>query len=759
MSRSSLPATQWSPIPMPLVAHTPVSPERSVSGSPSDTHIVRRPIEQTLSPDAVPQLRSPNVGSASMRKLTYARRKDILYPTALSNGSALDLALQSGQRGIAIALLKHKTNNLSLPLAWQNAVKDRKMDVLRGILLLGYADKSLGFRLLENGGPNIEDAGVLQLMKEIPQFSPKRGRPQSLSAEVSGVECRHLVEDHQEKQATKINFKANFADYKDVKTIANRIIPASERKMGNMKSHAAEVHLIDNRDFGQFVCRQFAAMNEGGETGRQVLMESTNHVMDIGLRIKEKGGIKTYVAKFFDPNQTTTHVRSASRNINAFEFQDVGAYVDGKSQLSKYYPEPKGFSMLYIRPSEDEVKANASLSAGAPPGRTLTSSPANDQIDPIVVHHLMSAGFAGNLRSLRDELEKCPVDKRAALLAAKSGDATPGLFMALHHGHADVVQAFGSLLELIPEEQRADLLASKRADGAPGLYAALQNGHVDAVQSFVELLKLIPEGQRADLLAAKRDDGTPGLYAALHHGHAGAVEAFGAMLELVPPEQRAGLVAAKKEDGITGLYSALRQGHAGAVQAFKASLILVPEEQRAELLAAENEGEPGLFAALENGHADTVKAFGELLELVPKEQRADLLAARTINGLSGLGRALQFGSADTVGAFAELLKMIPGDQRTDLLIHAASGLGPALRLGFLEAVDKYIIEGIVIAPLLKKNERTVLLNAMRASHGVRVGGIWRNYGYYDRIKKEDPAFYLRFKELKSALKVRDRTAA
>ena len=695
----------------------------------NDLPLARQALQQGADPEKI----TAHPQADSMRSLlTYARRKNKLYPPNASRAQDTDLdrALRDGlddnAREEARNFLRQAAPGKKVREAWRDAVKENRVDVQRAILLL-EADQDRGFRLKQEEA--VTDKGVAEVMKEIPYFSPKRKLLQNFNCKATfpdtskAIECRHLVEYRQSVQERRPQIKFDDAQFARKQAIAANVSFDTEAKHNHLIAHAKEARLFHNRDFGKVLVQQLAAMAAGDEASRLILLISTDHAMSVGLKRKEKDGKPYYVAELFDPNLTTSHVRIASDSLSTLETLTLENLIDGADLYQDYYPEPDGLSMMFVRPPLQEEQAieeqaMTGMAQGAVENRTLTSSIEDKDINATALFYILKDGFAGDLRRLKGEIASRPEKERIALLAAKNANGYPGLYVALQNGHADAIEAFGELLLLVPEEQRAALLAAKDANGnrEPGLYMALQNGHADAIEAFGELLLLVPEEQRAALLAAKDANGNrePGLYMALQNGHADAIEAFGKLLLLVPAEQRAALLAAKNADGDPGLYIALQEGHADAIKAFGAFLLLVPEGQRAALLGAKNaDGDPGLYIALQNGHADAIRAFGKLLLLVPAEQRAQLLA---------------------------------------VTVNESSGLANALKKGKLEALEQYMETVKKIAPALSAQERAALLKYIRKSHAVQRWGMWFNTSYYKALKKENPDFHLRFIEMENALK-------
>ena len=705
--------------------------------------------KQALQQGADPEKITARPQADAMRfLLTYARRKNKLYPPNASRDQDTDLdrALQNGlddrAREAAWKLLSETASGKHAREGWRNAVKAKQLDVQRALLLL-YADRDRGFRLLQEDA--VTDQGVAEVMKEIPYFSPKRGLPQNFNCEArfpgtdEEIACRHLVEHRQSEQERSPQIKFDDAQFASTEVIAAHVSYDTEAKHDHLIVHATEARLLHNRDFGKGLVQQFAAMAAEGEASRLILLLSTNHAMSVQLRIKEKDGKPYYVAALFDPNRTASHVRIASDSLLTLETLTLKDLIDGEGRYNDYYPEPDGLSMMVVRPPAQEGQTMTGPARGVVENRTLTSSIEDKEITPTALFYMMTHGCAGDLRRLKGEIASRPEKERIALLAAKDDRGNiPGLYSALQNGHADAIKAFGELLLFVPEDQRAALLVAKNTDGVPGLYMALQNGHADAIKAFGKLLLLVPEDQRAALLAAKNADGVPGLFIALQEGHADAnadaIKAFGELLSLVPEDQRAALLAAKNADSVPGLCMALYKGHAGAIKAFGELLLLVPEDQRAALLAAENaNGIRGLCKALLQGHADAIEAFGELLLLVPEDQRAELLAAKSANGIPGLYMALLQGHADAIEAFGKLLLLVPEDQRAELLaakdFKGFPGLYVALLQGHADAIEAF---GKLLL-LVPEDQRAALLAAKNAN-GVSGFYIALQRGHADAIK-------------------------
>jgi hypothetical protein len=623
---------------------------------------------ETLKLGGVPERDQIGSSSKRMRRLlTTFRRRTTLYPPGASrnNQTVLDRKLRDGDDGGAEYIFIRMTAGLTWRDKWSDSVQRDRRDLQSAFLLGGKADRDRFFRLREVSGSTINDPAVRQIMKEIAQYSPRRGEPRNFNLKVEGVNCMAFVEDMQAKRAGDPALKADYEDYKDLETIAARFkappgqLKRLHKRVSNVLTHAAEVHLINNSKLFSFIAAQLEAMEKNGESARQILWNSTNHIMDLGLRIKYKNGKKIYVIKLYDPNSTTSHVRSALSSLEAVEALTLNQILSGDDLIKIYWPEGKGLSTMTVRPPEEEISAYAQRPVGAAAGRRLTSALPPEEVDGTAIWHMLDNGFSGDLRSLKKEIAGRPESELSALLGTRAGPrGTPGLCRALKNGHADVIRAFGEIVAMVPQELRGDLLACKTSDGTPGLAIALSNGYADAIRAFGEIVAMVPEKLRGDLLTCKISDGTPGLAMALQQGHAGAIEAFGKSLSLLPDNLRKDIVACKDKNGIPGFSFALEAGNKEAILAYGELLKTILPPQRAPLLAAkEANGSGGLAWAMVNGHVDAVHAYGTLLlDCIPPAQFAEVLLAARAEGHFATEWALHNGHREAFVAFCNILR-------------------------------------------------------------------------------------------------------
>ena len=632
--------------------------------------------------------------------VTSQRRKNLLYAhfneRNRQSWTSLDRTLHTGRYKEARTQLedvmaKEKVSEDKVRKVWEKAMHACQRDILRALLVAGTPDELRELSKDKYLAGQWEEAlhddpGLSAVLKEFPYQSVKRGKPEDFNGEAifpgtnKKIFCRHLATYQQEVQSKDPHIKFDYDQFSSSKSIENNVKPGIEKTYKTLKAQASETHLIRNKNFGHFLASQFEEMEKDGKQSKLMLVISTNHATNLGLRIKEKNGKKSYVVKFFDPNDTTTGTRSKTNSMKTFETQTLDSYITDADYMNIYYPELVGRSMIFVRPQDD---AQASISPDSSIGRTLTSmdikdNKGNENIDATVIWLLMSEGFAGNLRQLHGHFSALPEDERIALLAAADADGDPGIFIAMQDGHADTVKAYGELLKqfesIIPEDQLIKLLSATDSDGTPALFMSMHEGHAETVKAYGELLKqfesMIPEDQLIKLLAATDSKGYPALFIAMQEGHAETVKAHGELLKqfqsMIPEDQLIKLLAATNANGVPGIFIAMQEGHAEAVKAYGELLKQfepIPEDQLIKLLAARDaDNMPALFISMHEGHANAVKAYGDLVKLLPPDKQADLLLAKIshghFKGLSGLQIALSNGHFRAAGELLQLLTQL-----------------------------------------------------------------------------------------------------
>lgn len=627
--------------------------------------------------------------TSDMRALLTSRRwKNLLYSHHNKQGwTDLDHAVYAEHIDEAQALLNSSLNGRSKKEAWLHAVQHNQRDILRALLILSSPEELQELAARESGqvmsglhasppyqqsslqqALALKDAGLSAVIKEFPYQSPARSRVANLNGRASfttsaSIQCRHLAVYVQEQQAQNARIKPRYDDLGDTDAIAKNVLPDTEETFVTLRRQATETHLVSNARFGKFLADQFSEMERVNQSTKLMLITSNDHVMNLGLLIKNKDGKKSYVVKLYDPNYTNSGVRNKSSSVQTFEEQTMESYIpsaryyydyayaesdseDEEEGDAKHEDIVKGSSMIYVRP-EVNGQASAGMPSSSGTARMLTTCCPPEEWDPGTIIFLMEQGFAENLKQLRSHLATLPENKQVSLLGTANPLGMPPLYLAMEDNHAEAIKAYGELLEVIPKNRRYELLAANEIlkEGEfnhkePALYEAMRLGNIEAIKAYSEVLRsLYCESQ-------------PGKRQRLDTGDALASEV----------QDIFALVAGKCSTGELALYAAMNAKKAAAVKEYGELLKLLPSEMRYELLLASNEKEePAFHAAMSFGDAATVKEYGDLLELVQPEKRYDLLISRNKNNKSGLAIALDNNKFDAITQYLDIVeKVAPG---------------------------------------------------------------------------------------------------
>jgi len=623
------------------------------------------------------------------------------------NRTLLDCALHDDRFDEANLLLQKELGGDSLEHCfklWEKAMETGRHDVLRAMLILKQDALCELTKDQQKVGQWLDklrhDPGLSAVLKEFPYQSVKRGEPKFLNCEAKfhntqqRIECRHLATYQQEMQARHPRIKFDYEKFSDLDNITNHVKLDIEETYAALKAQASSIHLIGNNKFGQFLAKQFQEMEvEDKPAGRLMLVESTNHSMNLGLMIKKDGeGKKSHVVKFFDPNFTTTGTRSKAGSVQAFEMQTIDSYVADSDLLQSYYPEPKGLSIIFVRPAEDEKAVPTSVSTH----RKLTMSIDIKDVDATAVWHLMYGGFAENLRQLGEHFKTLTEDQRFELLGRKFSFgvlsfSAPGLYTSMALGYAETVKAYGELLTLaqMSEDRRIELLGGKDSADNPALLISMSQGHAETIKAYGELLKQsgpISEDRRIELLAAKDGKNNPALYVGMQSGHAEAVKAYGELLKEAGPllqDKLIELLAGEDGRKNPAIFIGMSQGHAEAVKAYGElleELGPIPEDKLIGLLAGKNRlGNPALFVSMYRGHAEAVKAYGALLKKLrkmPEDKLIELIEGTSAHGTPALYIGMSMDHVEAVKAYGELVSCVPPDKQADLLLAKCGKASP-----------------------------------------------------------------------------------
>jgi len=312
-----------------------------------------------------------------------------------------------------------------------------------------------------------------------------------------------------------------------------------------------------------------------------MLLQSSNHLMNLTLMVKEKQGKKSYVVQFYNPSETTTNVRSRTGSLQTVETQLLEDYLrGGVAAIRMYYPETegtsnKGKSLVLVQP-EGVTQAGSASSEAPGVGRTLAAFLDPQDVDSSVIWHLMYAGFDGSLKQLREHFNSLSEDQCIELLSRKYGSpskSAPALFASMQEGHANAIRVYGELLASISLERRIELLVGKNEQGNSALFIAGVTGKTEAIKAYGELLAAIYaehnesrpakrqkidlnelppltfEEQFIDILAAKNANHLSALFIVMAQGTIETLDAYADLLKMVSPDKQAELLLAKICEG------------------------------------------------------------------------------------------------------------------------------------------------------------------------------------------------------------------
>lgn len=472
----------------------------------------------------------PSLSSASNEMqvlLTSWRRKNLLYPHPNERNSLTPLEhllLEGRHEEVREQLESILPKYENVPKFWAGMMEGGMHDILRAFLVVATPGELreltkekhvVGQWIKELKGKELHSEPRLStVLTEFPYQSAERGKPENLNgvAKFTDIDvdilCRHLATHHQVRRANNSRLKFDYTEFSSEKKIARNVKWGIEKTYRTLKALASETHLIDNKKFGQFLARQFEAMEKVGKQSKMMLVESTNHTMDFTLMIKEKDDKKSYVATFFDPNETDTHTRSKAYSVQTFETQTMESYITDADEMKGNYPEHVGMSIIFVHP-EANTQISSTTTHGSNMGRTLTSMDIKD-IDATVMWHLISEGFAGNLRKLHDHFSLLPEDKRIELLGATNDMGCPAFYASIGHGNVEVAEAYGDLVKLVSPDRQVDLLLPKisnsQFEGRRSLQLALESNHFKVINVLLHLLTQIAPDLSTEKRAELREE-------------------------------------------------------------------------------------------------------------------------------------------------------------------------------------------------------------------------------------------------------------
>lgn len=640
-----------------------------------------------------------------LKDTLLAERKSTLLPTpARVPRGPLDTRLAALQslRGTEADTLKNDVlKGKDLPTVWLDAAMHGKVDVMRAILLL-VDEKQLKSELsgtltgsvLQIGLQAIGDPALRSVVKENPYFSGKfrmdspegNGDLKKLngkanfatpakgpSAPPDAIACRHLAMHFVEKSVESDTAKFDFTAFDSIANIQESVKPDTEKKFKALCDTAMDTHLVDTKEFGNFLVSQFGEMQHTGKDTKVAIIITDNHAMAFSLRIKVKDGRTQYVVRFYDPNNTNGHARSSASMPEAYSSNTVDSYIDNKDLHKAYFPKGDFVAGIFFHDKSSNLTDGERIERP----RELTS--VRCDINETMVRTMLEFGFDKSLRDLKPALAAMPEAKCLELLSCLHATvAIPGFAHAIRCNNPRIVDAFSDLLQTVPQDKHYELLEAK-VNGRPVLYGAVVRNQPEMISAFSSAIKRLPVDRQSEFLEA-RDKGQTALATALAKGNDGVISSYADLILSVKRDNindALPLLEARDGNGLPRLHVCARHRSdeaKGATEKYAVVVSSVAPELRAALCSVPNgAGESPLCSAMLNGNAHAVRGFKALLELVPPKDRMALLETKTSSGRPAVQTALESGETDAIEAYAELLELITPNERIALAEKNAVG--------------------------------------------------------------------------------------
>ncbi|WP_292933248.1 ShET2/EspL2 family type III secretion system effector toxin [Noviherbaspirillum sp.] len=625
---------------------------------------------------------------------------------------------------------------------WIAATEGRRLDVLCAMLALrrpaaiealanGPAPmgESVLHRAMEIGHPALR-----AYLKQVPYYPAKRparvnnNRRASFHGSAEMIVCRHLAAYWlQERGRSGV---ANYEVLASPRRMAQTIAPNMGEVYQSMRINA-ETHLIDNRQFGQFLRGRFHAMLEEsasadpGVLRKRMLLLSSVHAMAMELKLtKRDDGKRQYAAIIYDPNWTNVHKRATTANLGVVARWQLESFFGMPGRPARYYPEEEKLSLVHVLSGDASAPARTEHMSRTHAGRMLSG--ALPPLSSTVLHHLLEAGLGGELRRQKSEilvhLRGLNEKDTETFLQSEDFRRIPGLQMAMQRGNADAVAAYGDILAEagLSREMMIKLLDARDTDGMSALHMGLLFKRAEAVGAYGDLLrKCTDPAGRASVLAVEHA-GMPWLYQAMGTGRSDLIPLYGEALARsgIGQDDLFPILAARSDSGTPAIVAACRRGHVGAARAYGELLqrFKLPVADRRTLLMHERDGIPWLFETLRDGPASALGAYGAAIHAsgIPAADRLALLtvSAPAFGGISWLNAACRYGRASAIRTYGQVLlqaDLAPGELTRALSVTEIDGtpaLAAAMQSGSEETIESL---GDLIARAELPSETTIAL--------------------------------------------------
>lgn len=594
------------------------------------------------------------------------------------------------------------------------------------------------------------------------------------------IACRHLALDWlllSEEEGTGKRTHTHRADqavarWRSPDLISKNVSPDREWHYQELQTYGRDNFIVGMSQLGPFIAEQFKTLAPGRVM--RIMVTTGNHAMGLLLKAKLSGDKPLYVAEWYDPNLTLTHVRrvaTETAQANAWTLDDFceQAYQDNYLGVGGNRECILGCTVVAL-----DEKGGGTL--GFPPGERTIQLYANEaeSVTPLIGYHLLDRNLPLDL--LWAIVDANP-ERAMHLLQAKDSGGQPGLIWPMYFGNKTVIQCFLEHVErlakkgILSSPQVAQLLAAVTPKGTSGLASAMRYGHTDTVDTFLEgvtrlaQLRILDSAQVAELLAAVNHEGVSAFAFALRYGHTATAQCFLervaqlAKMGVLSPAQVAELCAAKDQQGRPILHYCLAVGHEKAVRCLLDGVVTLAEkgvlsaEHVVALLTAFDGQSTGLQHVVCAGFVGTLACFLDAVEhlasagILQSEQIAGLLSAQiNENDPVGMQIALERGRGPVIVYFFEAIRRLAGmgkltstqlvklvgiksnDIALNAIIALKDGHENAIS-SFLTGVEQLAQSNILtsdqLAELLEKFESMVwpvLNDALRSGNAIGVRG-------------------------------------
>ncbi len=352
----------------------------------------------------------------------------------------------------------------------------------------------------------------------------KFAQPSRMSGDA--ILCRHLsVAWLREKTAHALvaadskdagGSRFDYEKFASHAAIQQHVRPADELAYRHIHSASSECHVVPLDCWSDFLTRQVAGMNIGER--RHFLLDSDRHAMAMELRCKaDDHGEHQYVIDFYDPNDTTTHLRTT---LGRFELERGWLNRGLSAWLGPSTSHYFGGADPYVVVNRVDA---TTFSVGAATPRQADRAPllhGDRAPSASMFFALMRGNFDAALHAQLARLPSAHAD-RLRILAARNSDSVPGLCTAIAMGNVETVRL---MLDVIIDRERTlgleqrdkvSLLgaAARGAEDFLASWSALRVAfHYDNPVIITLLVRTILEcdlthAQKIDLLANRNVDG------------------------------------------------------------------------------------------------------------------------------------------------------------------------------------------------------------------------------------------------------------